>query len=76
MEMSFFDGLSNNSLAVARYSRKRIIFGRNDLGRIKNIYLVTNRELPTKHMFHCMWQYRPWDADWIWYMKVKFWSGK
>lgn len=26
--------------------------------------LVTNPDLPDAYMFHCMWQYRPWDADW------------
>ena len=26
--------------------------------------LVTNPTLPDAFMFHCMWQYRPWDADW------------
>ena len=26
--------------------------------------LVTNPALPDAYMFHCMWQYRPWDADW------------
>jgi aminopeptidase-like protein len=27
-------------------------------------HLVTNPNLPDAFMFHCMWQYRPWDADW------------
>ena len=27
-------------------------------------HLVTNADLPDAYMFHCMWQYRPWDADW------------
>lgn len=26
--------------------------------------LVTNPALPDAYMFHCAWQYRPWDADW------------
>jgi aminopeptidase-like protein len=26
--------------------------------------LVSNPDLPDALMFHCMWQYRPWDADW------------
>ena len=28
-------------------------------------HLVTNADLPDAYMFHCMWQYRPWDADWV-----------
>ncbi len=27
-------------------------------------HIVSNPALPTAHMFHCMWQYRPWAADW------------
>jgi aminopeptidase-like protein len=27
-------------------------------------HVVTNPNLPDAFMFHCMWQYRPWDADW------------
>ena len=27
-------------------------------------HIVTNPKLPTACMFHCMWQYRPWAADW------------
>lgn len=28
-------------------------------------HLVTNPLLPEATMFHCQWQYRPWDADWM-----------
>jgi aminopeptidase-like protein len=28
-------------------------------------HVVTNPDLPDAYMFHCMWQYRPWDADWM-----------
>ena len=27
-------------------------------------HVVTNPQLPSAYMFHCMWQYRPWAADW------------
>jgi len=27
-------------------------------------HLVTNPSLPDAYVFHCMWQYRPWAADW------------
>lgn len=55
-----FDGRSH-TLAVARYSRS--FSGDLDWEALKP-RLVTNAELPDAYMFHCMWQYRPWDADW------------
>lgn len=27
-------------------------------------HLVTDPRLPEAHVFHCLWQYRPWAADW------------
>ena len=27
-------------------------------------HVVTNPKLPSAYMFHCLWQYRPWAADW------------
>jgi aminopeptidase-like protein len=27
-------------------------------------HLVTKPELPEAYVYHCMWQYRPWEADW------------
>jgi len=55
-----FDGLSN-SLGVARYSKSFV--GSLDWEELKP-HLVTNAELPGAYVFHCMWQYRPWQADW------------
>lgn len=55
-----FDGLSN-SLGVAYYSNS--FEGEMDWDELKP-YLVTNPDLPEGYMFHCMWQYRPWAADW------------
>lgn len=55
-----FDGMSN-SLGVARYSKS---FNGNMTWEELKPYIVTNKNLPNAFMFHCMWQYRPWDADW------------
>ena len=55
-----FDG-TENSLGVAYYSRSFI----GDLSwEALQPKLVSNPALPEAYMFHCMWQYRPWDADW------------
>ena len=55
-----FDGKSH-TLGVARYSKSFA----GELGWEElRPRLVTNPELPDAYMFHCMWQYRPWDADW------------
>lgn len=56
-----FDGLSN-SLAVGYYSHS--FQGKLDFEELKK-HIVTNPNLPTAYMFHCMWQYRPWEADWV-----------
>jgi len=55
-----FDGTAH-TLGVAYYSRS--FSGELEWEEIKP-YLVTNPDLPEAYMFHCMWQYRPWDADW------------
>ena len=48
-------------LGVASYSRS--FQGELDFEELKH-HLVTNPTLPGAYVFHCMWQYRPWDADW------------
>ncbi len=55
-----FDG-TVHTLAVARYSRS--FQGRLAWDELRP-HLVTNPALPDAYMFHCMWQYRPWAADW------------
>lgn len=55
-----FDGRSH-TLGVARYAKS--FAGRLDWEDLKP-RLVTNPDLPQAYVFHCMWQYRPWAADW------------
>lgn len=55
-----FDGTSH-PLGVASLSRS--FHGTLSLEALSP-RLVTNPRLPGAHMFHCMWQYRPWAADW------------
>lgn len=55
-----FDGLSH-TLAVGYYSKS--FAGELDWEELRP-HLVTNPAMPDAYMFHCMWQYRPWDADW------------
>ncbi|WP_085906801.1 DUF4910 domain-containing protein [Kiloniella majae] len=59
-DVEVFDGLSN-SLGVAYYSNS--FSGEMSWEELKP-YLVSNPNLPEGYMFHCMWQYRPWAADW------------
>jgi aminopeptidase-like protein len=55
-----FDG-ADDTLGVARYSKSFSgLLSRDQL----ESHVVTNAALPNAHVFHCMWQYRPWDADW------------
>src|SRR5262245_49684156 len=55
-----FDGRTN-ALGVARYAKSfRGILDWEEL----RPHLVTNPDLPDAFVFHCMWQYRPWAADW------------
>jgi aminopeptidase-like protein len=55
-----FDGKAH-TLAVARYSKS--FSGELSWEELKP-RLATNSDLADAYMFHCMWQYRPWDADW------------
>src|SRR5262245_26636578 len=55
-----FDGRAN-PLGVARYAKS--FHGTLDWEELRS-HLVTNPELPYAYVFHCMWQYRPWAADW------------
>jgi len=55
-----FDGRTH-TLGVARYACS--FSGSLDWEDLKP-HLVTNPDLPSAYVFHCMWQYRPWAADW------------
>ena len=55
-----FDGTAH-TLGVAYYSKS--FTGMLSRGELEP-HLVTNPKQPDAFMFHCMWQYRPWDADW------------
>jgi aminopeptidase-like protein len=55
-----FDG-TVHPLGVGRYSRS--FSGRLDWESLQR-HLVSNPDLEDAYMFHCMWQYRPWAADW------------
>jgi len=55
-----FDGKSH-TLGVARYSKS--FHGSMSWEELKP-RLVTRPDLPGAYVFHCMWQYRPWAADW------------
>lgn len=55
-----FDGQAH-TLGVGRYSKSYT--GEMDWDELAP-HLVSNPNLPEAYMFHCMWQYRPWDADW------------
>ncbi|RJQ83012.1 MAG: DUF4910 domain-containing protein [Desulfobacteraceae bacterium] len=56
-----FDGESH-TLGVGRYSKS--FTGDLEWEGLRP-HLVTNPDLPEAYLFHCMWQYRPWDADWV-----------
>lgn len=58
---TLYDG-TRHPLGVGTYSRS--FHGELDYEELKK-HLVTNPELPSAHVYHCMWQYRPWDADWV-----------
>lgn len=55
-----FDG-TVHPLGVAAYSRS--FEGEMDLASLKQ-HLVTHPQIPEAYVYHCMWQYRPWDVDW------------
>lgn len=52
---------TGNALGVGYYSKS--FSGELDWEELAP-KLVTNPDLPDAYTFHCMWQYRPWDADW------------
>lgn len=55
-----FDG-ARNALGVAYYSKS--FSGELDRADL-DAKLVSDPALPDATVFHCAWQYRPWDADW------------
>jgi aminopeptidase-like protein len=55
-----FDGRSH-TLGVGRYSRPWS--GELDWEELQP-HLVSDPALPEAYLFHCLWQYRPWAADW------------
>ena len=55
-----FDGRAH-TLGVARYAKS---FSGTLSWEDLRPRLVTNPALPDAYVFHCMWQYRPWAADW------------
>lgn len=55
-----FDGQAN-TLGVATYSKP--FKGEIDFAELKQ-HVVTDPQNPDAYIFHCMWQYRPWDVDW------------
>jgi len=65
-----FDG-TTHTLGVARYSKP--FSGSLSWAELEP-HLVTNPDLPDAYMFHCMWQYRPWDVDWALSVPHEIWS--
>lgn len=65
-----FDG-TVHTLGVAYYSKS--FSGKLDWKELEP-KLVTNAQLPDAYMFHCMWQYRPWDVDWRLCVPYRLWS--
>lgn len=59
-KVEVFDG-TLHTLGVARYSKS---FQGDLAWEALCPHLVTNPDLPEAFVFHCAWQYRPWDADW------------
>ena len=55
-----FDGRAH-TLGVARYAKS--FSGKLSWEELRP-RLVTNPDLPDAYVFHCMWQYRPWAAEW------------
>jgi aminopeptidase-like protein len=55
-----FNG-TGETLAVAQYARS--FQGVLEWDALKR-HLVTNSDLPDAYVYHCIWQYRPWAADW------------
>ncbi len=65
-----FDG-AVHPLAVALYSKS--FKGEIDLNELKK-HLVTNPELPQAYVYHCKWQYTPWNVDWMFCMPYEIFS--
>ncbi len=55
-----FDG-ARHPLGVAMQSKS--FRGELSLAELRK-HVVTRPDLPGAYSFHCMWQYRPWAADW------------
>jgi aminopeptidase-like protein len=55
-----FNG-SSDPLGVAMYSNS--FRGEIDLSELKK-HVVTLESAPDAYVFHCQWQYRPWDPGW------------
>lgn len=52
---------TNRTLGVAAHSQSyKGTLAWDDL----KPHLITSKNHPDSCIFHCMWQYRPWDADW------------
>ena len=66
-----FDGRVH-TLGVGRYSKS--FLGDLDWEELAP-HLVTNPKQPDAYMFHCMWQYRPWDADWALCVPYRIYRG-
>ena len=62
-----FDGMAN-TLGVGYYSKS--FSGELSWDELRP-RLVTNPNQPEAYMFHCVWQYRPWDADWVFSMPYR-----
>ncbi len=65
-----FDGKSH-TLGVAMYSRS--FSGRVSYQELQS-HVVSHKKIPAAHVFHCMWQYRPWQADWAFCIPTATWS--
>lgn len=55
-----FDG-TESPIGVATYSNP--FHGEVDLKELED-HVVTDPDHPDAHVWHCMWEYRPWAADW------------
>lgn len=55
-----FDGAAH-ALGVAEQSKS--FSGRLDLESLRK-RVVTDKKRPAAYVYHCVWQYRPWAADW------------
>ncbi|MBM3461229.1 MAG: DUF4910 domain-containing protein [Armatimonadetes bacterium] len=58
--VEIFDGTCH-PMAVGTYSKS--FQGELDWDELQR-FLVTKESMPSAHVYHCMWQYRPWSAEW------------